>query len=164
MNYQDDALPVFRNNCLACHNPDKKTDGLDLSTYATMLAGNSDGPVVTPGDAENSVLYRVITHEDEPTMPPKRDKLPKADLDLIKAWIAAGALETANGKPPAVANPVNNLTLSAASSEVRLESSADARRSWRRWSRWFAPGVPARSIAWPPAHGRRSSPWAGSSR
>ncbi|HEX4125330.1 MAG TPA: c-type cytochrome domain-containing protein [Tepidisphaeraceae bacterium] len=118
LNYQDNALPLFRDNCLSCHNPDKKADGLDLSSYSGMLAGNSDGPVIAPGDPENSTLYRVITHEDEPTMPPKRDKLPKADLDLIKAWIAAGALETANGKPPIPASPVANLTLSATSAEV----------------------------------------------
>jgi WD40 repeat protein len=118
LNYQDDALPVFRNNCLSCHNSDQKKDGLDLSSYASMLAGNSDGPVVTPGDPENSPLYRVITHEDEPTMPPKRDKLAKADLDLIKRWIASGALETPNGTAPPVANPLANLTLSAASSEA----------------------------------------------
>jgi hypothetical protein len=118
VNYQDDALPIFRNNCLSCHNPDQKKDGLDLSTFASMMAGNSDGPVVTPGDPENSPLYRVITHEDEPTMPPKRDKLAKADLDLIKRWIASGALETANGAAPPVANPLANLTLSAASAEA----------------------------------------------
>jgi hypothetical protein len=45
-------------------------------------------------------------HEDEPTMPPKRDKLAKADLDLIKRWIASGALETPNGTAPPVANPL----------------------------------------------------------
>src|SRR5678815_3460070 len=31
--YDDHVLPIFRNSCLNCHNPDKKKAGLDLSTY-----------------------------------------------------------------------------------------------------------------------------------
>src|SRR3954454_4923445 len=33
VNYQNNVLPIFRNICLNCHNPDKKKGGLDLSTF-----------------------------------------------------------------------------------------------------------------------------------
>ena len=39
INYQDHVLPIFRDSCLNCHNPDKKKAGLDLSTWQTALAG-----------------------------------------------------------------------------------------------------------------------------
>ena len=40
--YQDNILPIFRNSCLNCHNPDKKKGGLDISSYSAAMAG-SDG-------------------------------------------------------------------------------------------------------------------------
>src|SRR2546423_7403174 len=85
-NYQDDVLPIFRNNCLNCHNPDKKKAGLDLSTYKTALAGSDNGAVINSGDPDGSLLYKAVTHAEEPTMPPKKEKLPDKELALIKAW------------------------------------------------------------------------------
>lgn len=113
INYADNALPIFRNECMGCHNPDKKKAGLDLSTFQSAMAGSSDGPVINPGDADGSLLYRVITHADEPTMPPKRDKLPDSELNVIKQWILAGALATANGKAPLAKKPKIDLSFSA---------------------------------------------------
>src|SRR5579871_5189251 len=37
--YEDHLLPILRNECTSCHNPDKKKAGLDLSTYQQALAG-----------------------------------------------------------------------------------------------------------------------------
>ncbi len=113
INYQDHALPIFRNSCLGCHNPDKKKGGLDLTSWQAAMNGGSDGAVINPGDAEGSLLYRVIMHEDEPSMPPKRDKLPQAELDMIKKWIIAGALPTASGKPAKSAKPKIDLSFKA---------------------------------------------------
>ncbi|HET6246471.1 MAG TPA: c-type cytochrome domain-containing protein [Tepidisphaeraceae bacterium] len=112
-NYQDDVLPLFRNNCLNCHNPDKKKAGLDLSTYQHALAGSNNGPVINSGDPEGSLLYKVVTHAEDPTMPPKKDKLPDKELNIIKEWIAAGALETATGKPAVSAKPKIDMAVAA---------------------------------------------------
>src|SRR5262245_2761515 len=92
--YQDHVLPLFHNSCLNCHNPDKKKAGLDLSTYAGVMTGGGTGKAVEPGDPDGSLLFRLVKHEEEPNMPPKSDKLPDKDLDLIKRWIAGGVLET----------------------------------------------------------------------
>src|SRR5437588_8428772 len=115
--YQDNVLPIFRNICLNCHNPDKKKGGLDLSTFQAALAGSDGGPVLNPGDPDGSKLYRVLMHVEEPSMPPKRDKLPDKELNVIKLWIAGGALETKNGKPIASNKP--KLDLSVASSAMQ---------------------------------------------
>src|ERR1700744_3372878 len=81
INYQDNALPLFRNSCLGCHNPEKKKAGLDLSSWQSALAGSNNGQVINPGDPDGSLLYRVMTHAEEPTMPPKKDRLPDKDLE-----------------------------------------------------------------------------------
>jgi WD40 repeat protein/predicted nucleic acid-binding Zn-ribbon protein len=113
INYQDHALPIFRNSCLGCHNPDKKKGGLDLSSWKSAMAGGSDGVVINPGDPDGSLLYRCVTHTDEPNMPPKGDKLPDAQLNVLKAWILAGALPTASGKPAVSAKPKIDLSFKA---------------------------------------------------
>lgn len=97
--YVDHVLPIFRDACNNCHNPDKKRAGLDLTTYGATLAGSDGGKVVVPGNADGSMLYKVSTHKEEPVMPPKGDKLTEAQLAVLKNWIAGYALETTTSKP-----------------------------------------------------------------
>ena len=98
--YQDDILPVFRDHCNGCHNPDKLKADLDLTSYASTIKGGSSGPAVKPGSPDSSLLYRVSAHLEEPEMPPKKPKLADATLDLLKNWIASGAPES-KGAPAA---------------------------------------------------------------
>ena len=37
--YAYHILPIFRAKCFACHNPDKKSGGLDLTNYTAMKEG-----------------------------------------------------------------------------------------------------------------------------
>ena len=95
--WQDHVRPVFENRCTNCHNPDKKKGDLDLSTYAGAMAGGSGGASVEAGDALGSTLWKVISHLAEPPMPPKGDKIPQPEIDIIGKWITGGLLETAGG-------------------------------------------------------------------
>jgi WD40 repeat protein len=110
--YQDHVLPVLRNTCLNCHNPDKKKGNLDLSTYTGAVTGGGSGKAFEPGDPEASMIYKVITWSIEPNMPPKGDKIPDKDIALIKAWIAAGAPET-SGSKVVINKPKSNLAVVA---------------------------------------------------
>ncbi|MGZ0164711.1 MAG: c-type cytochrome domain-containing protein [Planctomycetales bacterium] len=96
--YADHVQPIFRAKCFACHNPDKKSGGLDLTNFTAMKEGGSSGDVVEAGDADSSYLWLLVNHESEPYMPPKADKLPDAMLSVIKAWIVGGALDTKDSK------------------------------------------------------------------
>ena len=99
--YADHILPIFRNACLNCHNPDKKKAGLDLSTYQGAMAGSENGKVVNAGDAAGSLIFKVCAPGGDPKMPPKGDSLNDAEMALLKNWIAGFALETASSKPAA---------------------------------------------------------------
>jgi WD40 repeat protein len=111
-NFEEHVLPIFREHCCGCHNPDKKAGGLDLSSQGQALAGGGSGDVITPGDAAGSYLFQLVTHASEPTMPPESDKLPAAALATIEQWIAGGALERSGSQP--VARVSNALALDAA--------------------------------------------------
>jgi hypothetical protein len=97
--FEEHVLPIFREKCCNCHNPDKKKGGLDLTSHGQSLAGGSSGEVIAAGDPDGSHLWLVVSHASEPKMPPESDKLSADSLDVIKRWIAGGAIDRAGGAP-----------------------------------------------------------------
>jgi hypothetical protein len=93
--FVDAALPVLRQRCGACHNADKKTAGLDVTTYAAIMQGGGSGEVIVPGDAPGSHLFSVANHDTEPKMPPDAPPIPEPERQVLRAWIDGGALENA---------------------------------------------------------------------
>lgn len=95
--FDDHAKAVLRQRCAACHNPNKKSGDLDVTNYTSLMMGGSSGSVIEPGDVSVSYLFSLITHEDEPVMPPD-GRIPDAEIDVIRKWIEAGAPENAGSK------------------------------------------------------------------
>src|ERR1041384_5144556 len=83
------AYQILQKNCFACHGA-AKTSGLDLRTAESALAGGAHGAVIVASDPGQSRLYKVLTHEAEPAMPPN-GKLPDEDIETIRIWIESGA-------------------------------------------------------------------------
>src|SRR5262249_49707931 len=90
--YDQHVLPILRDKCLACHNPDKLKGGLDLSTFTKLIEGGASGAVVKPGDPDGSRLFALTSHKEMPYMPPEMPALAKESLDSLRAWIQGGAL------------------------------------------------------------------------
>jgi WD40 repeat protein len=91
--YNDHVAIIFRQRCGTCHNSTDKKGDIALDNYAGVIAGGSGGEIVVGGDLSASTLWNVINHESEPKMPPNADKIPQAELDVIKKWIVGGLLE-----------------------------------------------------------------------
>jgi mono/diheme cytochrome c family protein len=108
--YEDDVLPIFRDNCLKCHNPDKQKGDLDLSSFSAALKGGGGGVDLNSGDPEGSPLYKSVTHADDPTMPPNA-KLADRDILVIRQWIEGGLLRGAGSKAIAASKPAADLAL-----------------------------------------------------
>src|SRR4029453_10484587 len=115
--YDDHVRAIFREHCFACHSADKQESGLALDTYAKVMAGGSSGEVVTPGDLGISRLWVLVSHKEDPKMPPKQDKLAAAKLDLIQKWIEQGAPENAGSKVAIKKNTVTAVAVSAGKPE-----------------------------------------------
>lgn len=97
--YTDHILPLFRAKCGTCHGADMAKGGLVLDTYGATMNGGASGAVVEGGDIVASRLWDLVTHKEQPAMPPKEPKLPDEQLNLIKQWIEGGALENASSQP-----------------------------------------------------------------
>ncbi|MAX20997.1 MAG: hypothetical protein CMJ60_02335, partial [Planctomycetaceae bacterium] len=41
--WDDQVSAVFRQRCVTCHNVNKKSGGLDISTYTNLMLGGSSG-------------------------------------------------------------------------------------------------------------------------
>src|SRR5438552_6442250 len=99
--FQDQVSAIFRTRCCTCHNADKQKGGLSLETYTTAMQGGGSGKVIELGDPDASALVQQVMHKEEPKMPPNSPKIPDAEIDVIRLWIAEGALE-ASGSVAAV--------------------------------------------------------------
>jgi hypothetical protein len=94
--YDQHILPLLREKCGTCHNANDKKGDLVLDNFGAAMRGGASGEVIrSDGDAENSYLYRVVAHLDEPFMPPSQPKMADEQLALIRKWIEGGALENA---------------------------------------------------------------------
>ena len=93
LTYDDHIRPLLENKCFSCHNPDKKKGGLDLSSYAALLAGGGGGAVVDAGNPAGSRLWTCSAKKEEPFMPPEGAPLDAKDLTLLSKWIAGGLLQ-----------------------------------------------------------------------
>ena len=96
--FEDHIKPIFRDRCLTCHNTNKKSSDLDLSSYTTLMQGGASGKSIEPGDSGASYLFGLVAHTSEPYMPPNADRIPDAEVELLKKWIDAGAPETSSSK------------------------------------------------------------------
>ena len=102
--FESDILPIFENNCFFCHGDGIQEAGLDLRTPGSVLKGGGSGPAVTPGAAENSLLFEKVVSGE---MPLGGNKLDSGEIELIGRWIDSGASIEAEdfGRLDAQANP-----------------------------------------------------------
>ena len=111
VDYKQDIAPLLDARCGECHNGTKRKGGLALATYADILDGGKDGPIVQPGRSADSMLFHRLTGAgDEDQMPKDDPPLPPAEIALIARWVDEGVRETPSG-PPAPAPWVAPLTL-----------------------------------------------------
>ena len=94
VSFVNDVLPIFQNRCAQCHGAvgedgEVRTEvSLNLLEYERIMMGSEFGPVVEAGSAENSFLLEMIV---EGNMPEEGDPVPEDEIEVIRAWIEAGA-------------------------------------------------------------------------
>jgi hypothetical protein len=88
VSFASDVLPVLENRCVQCHGGERTEEGLVLTTYADLMAGSWNGPVIVPGSADDSYLVQQIVDGD---MPKRGPRLLPAEIRLISEWVNFGA-------------------------------------------------------------------------
>ena len=86
-----DIQPIFQKRCAECHTA-KARGGLRLDQPKNLFGGSESGPVVVAGKPADSLLIRKVTSKDPgERMPPQGESLSPGEVDLLRAWVAAGA-------------------------------------------------------------------------
>ena len=84
LRYSQDVYPILKNNCLKCHGDRDPKKGISYMNYQTTMR------TVVPNEPAKSKLYQALKGEDAKQMPPNA-KLKANEIEIIRAWIAAGA-------------------------------------------------------------------------
>lgn len=90
VSYSRQVQPIFDRNCVACHGGQM---GLWLDSYERVLAGGQHGPVIVPGNPDASELIRRVTGISQPGMPLGQPPLAPRDMEILRRWIAEGAVK-----------------------------------------------------------------------
>src|SRR5262249_26956484 len=90
ISFSNDIAPLLTARCMECHGRDPLMANLDLRTREGAFKGAKHGPVIVPGNAAESHLYRRLTGQETPPMP-LGGRLTDAEIALVKDWIDSGA-------------------------------------------------------------------------
>ncbi|WP_338221963.1 DUF1549 domain-containing protein [Algoriphagus sp. oki45] len=84
---------VLAHNCYKCHSGAKIEGDLRLDEKEFVFAGGENGPIIIPGNPDQSELIRRISlsknHKD--VMPEKGKLLNKEEIQLLTLWVEKGA-------------------------------------------------------------------------
>jgi mono/diheme cytochrome c family protein len=89
VSFSEDVLPIFQASCGACHGA---LGGWGSESYDSVMTSGNNAPVVVPGDPDGSLLVQLLEDPGSGLMPPA-GALSAGDIQLIKDWIATGALD-----------------------------------------------------------------------
>lgn len=88
--FREQVAPLLERRCLECHRGIAARAKLSLATREDLLRGGENGPTIEPGKPDESLLVDYISGDD-PEMPKDAEPLVAAEVEAIRAWIAAGA-------------------------------------------------------------------------
>ncbi len=91
--FERDILPIFQSNCAkgGCHDASSGSSGYVLDNYQDVIKKG-----IVPGNPAASKIWQSISMKifNVEVMPKNGPSLSATDLDLIKRWIATGAIDS----------------------------------------------------------------------
>lgn len=96
VSFSKEVKPVLDRYCMECHLADGEgtaASGFMVDSYDDVMKGTKLGPMVVPGDALSSNLYRLVAGEVHPSiaMPHGKERLTAEDIATVETWIEQGA-------------------------------------------------------------------------
>ncbi|MCE9604323.1 MAG: PSD1 and planctomycete cytochrome C domain-containing protein [Planctomycetia bacterium] len=90
--FERDIAPLLVQHCIDCHQINKRSGGLDLTTIEGQLRGGDSGAAVVRGKpAESLLIERIAAGEMPPTEAKDARRLTAPEAERLRSWIASGA-------------------------------------------------------------------------
>lgn len=159
VDYDRDIKSLLGHKCGACHGTLRQQADLRLDAAELMRVGGDSGPVIVPGNPDDSLLIqRVVEADSDLRMPPEGEGEPLTpdQVDLLRRWVRDGATAPADEVIPAaphehwayrspqrpeipqvtdanwVRNPIDAFVASARERQGLPPSPAATRETWLR--------------------------------
>ena len=92
VDFEKQIRPMFADQCVSCHGPEKQKGDLRLDVKDLALDGGTTGKSILPGKGEASLLIkRMRGVGDDDQMPLKKDPLSNEQIAIVSRWIDQGA-------------------------------------------------------------------------
>jgi len=81
--------PLLETKCFDCHSAKAEDvkSGLKLDTLDDILRGGAMGPIVIPGDPENSFLLKALRYEESDYQMPPAGRVSDEEIAAVEQWI-----------------------------------------------------------------------------
>ena len=92
--FESKVRPLLVEHCYDCHSGPKTKGGLSLETRAGWAKGGENGPAITPGKPDDSLVIQAVRYTDKDfAMPPEKKggKLTAAEIAVLEEWVRMGA-------------------------------------------------------------------------
>jgi len=91
--YEDLIHPVLEEKCIACHNQNLASGGLNMSSVENMIKGGNSGEGIKNGNPFKSLIYKRVSfpHDHPKFMPPTGVPLSYDQIATLEWWIDNGA-------------------------------------------------------------------------
>jgi len=96
VSFYKEIRPILTAQCSGCHQPAKAGGKVVLTSHAALIAATyHDEPILVAGKPDDSAIVAAVTADGDkpPKMPKGRTPLTVKQIDLLRRWIAEGALD-----------------------------------------------------------------------
>jgi mono/diheme cytochrome c family protein len=88
LTYKQGIGALFQARCGSCHGSTDNLQGLDLTSYETMLEGGASGAAIVPNDPDSSLVIQYMLADR-----PHFSQFSPHELEQVINWINEGAPE-----------------------------------------------------------------------
>ena len=101
--FEAKVRPILVNRCFGCHGSEKQQGEVRLDSRTAMMAANTVGPVLVPGNVDKSRMLQVIHYNEYDTQMPPAGKMPPEEIASLTEWVRRGAIWPGGDRPIATA-------------------------------------------------------------
>jgi len=97
VSFKSDIRPLLDDYCMSCHVPGGKgyeKSGLDMRSYGSLMKGTKFGPIIKPGNSQDSTLIVLVEGRADPSISMPygvKGSLSKDKIAILRKWIDQGA-------------------------------------------------------------------------
>lgn len=102
VDFEKEIKPILKQNCYECHSEARKKEkaGFVFDNPKRLAKDIGDGRNIEPGRPGSSHFYEVISNPNMKHAMPPDGPMPQASIDILRKWIAEGAMIDPNAPKP----------------------------------------------------------------